>query len=143
MTDIEEIVLYNRTDCCASRLRDITVSILDGTGTSVFDSDPLNPENVEGGGQPGVGPATITVDLQEAAGKAVKGRFVRVSRTPDPDLSGSAGQGSGGVWPVDEANVLSLAEVEVFAPVTCPPQGDTHCTASSFRAIRGGPECTR
>ena len=44
---IGSIVLWNRTDCCQSRLRDITVRILgaDGAATN-YTSALLNPENV-------------------------------------------------------------------------------------------------
>ncbi len=103
------IILYNRADCCRSRLRDITVSILDGPGGNViYESDLLNPENILGAG--GLdGPEILKVDLLEGLGSAILGRVVRVVRTPDPDLSGTSGQGS-----EDEADVLSLAEVEVI-----------------------------
>ena len=119
--DLALVVLYNRTDCCGSRLRDVRVSILDGAGDPVWESDLLNPEN-ELGAFP-LGPPQLSVNLIELAGKAVKGQVVRVHRTPDLDLSGTGGQGN-----VDEATVLSLAEVEVFAlPSDCPAAGDTHC----------------
>ena len=41
------VCIFNRTSCCASRLRDITVSILDDTPEKavVFESPLLNPEN--------------------------------------------------------------------------------------------------
>ena len=39
--------------------------------------------------------------------------MVRVTRTPDPHLSGTGGQGN-----QDEANVLSLGDVETFATAT-------------------------
>ena len=114
---IEEIVIYNRGDgCCASRLRDITVRILslDGTATN-FTSALLNPENALGGG--GIaGPATLTINLTSLTGSTVSGGRVRITRTPDPDLSGTGGQGN-----ADEANVLSLGEVVVTgftAPLT-------------------------
>jgi len=119
MTDIGEIVLYNRTSCCGSRLRDITVSVLNDVGDPVYTSDLLNPENT-GYAYPN-GPATITIDIVEEVGGIVQGQIVRVTRAPDPDLSGTGGQGN-----PDEANVLSLGEVEVFA-TACPTDGDTHC----------------
>ncbi len=107
---IQKIVLHNRAGCCPSRLRDITVSILDSSGTNVaYESALLNPENVLGGGVASGGPATLTVDLVAATGAVVEGGKVRVVRTPDPDLSGSDGDGNS-----DEADVLSLAEVEVL-----------------------------
>jgi hypothetical protein len=114
---LQTIVLHNRADCCRSRLRDITVSILDAPGGNLlFQTELLNPENVLGGGGTG-GPESLTVDLVQATGGPpnqpppglVLGRAIRVVRTPDPDLSGSGGQGN-----ADEADVLSLAEVEVF-----------------------------
>ncbi len=96
------IVLNNRTSCCQSRLRDITVSVLDDADDVVYASALLNPENVDGG------PRQIAVDLLDQVG-GVLGRKVRVHRTPDPDLSGTQGAGN-----ADEAAVLSLAEVEVY-----------------------------
>jgi len=107
---ISEIILHNRDDCCGSRLRDITVEILDASDNVVFTSELLNPENVLGGSMVNVGPETLRLDLVELTGAAVLGRTVRVTRTPDPDFSGS-----GGVGPVGEENVLSLGEVEIFA----------------------------
>lgn len=107
---IGSIVLHNRTSN-QSRLRDITVQILNlaGTGTN-YTSALLNPENVLGGGVVNVGPATLSLNLTQLTGGLVLGGRVRVIRTPDPDLSGSGGSGSG-----SEPNVLSLAEVEVLA----------------------------
>lgn len=99
---IERVILHNRTSCCGSRLRDITVEILDPSGASNYTSALLNPENVL------AGPPTITLNLTQLTGGLVLGAKVRVTRTPDPDLSGGAGN-------ADEADVLSLAEVEVMA----------------------------
>ncbi|HON07166.1 MAG TPA: discoidin domain-containing protein, partial [Verrucomicrobiota bacterium] len=102
---ITSIVLYNRTSCCQSRLRDIIVQILDQDGVTVLYTSPLlNPEN-SGYGYPN-GPATLTIDLSSSP---VFGQFIRVRRIADPDLSGSGGQGN-----QDEPNVLSLAEVIVM-----------------------------
>ena len=50
------------------------------------------------------------------------GKIVRIHRVSDPDLSGSGGQGN-----TDEANVLSLGEVEIYSPVDCGGTGDVHC----------------
>lgn len=94
-------------DCCPSRLRDITIEIVqfDGDvfadftgGTVVFTSELLNPENVIGGGTATSGPVSLSVDAEGAVGN-----MVRVRRTPDPDLSGSGGAGN-----ADEGTVLSL-----------------------------------
>jgi len=107
---IYSVVLFNRTSCCGSRLRDITIQILstnaDGTVTN-FTSSLLNPENA-GYTYPN-GPAYLSNNLVVLTGGPVSGRIVRVSRTPDPDLSGTQMQGN-----ADEANVLSLGEVVVY-----------------------------
>jgi len=79
------IVVYNRTSCCGSRLRDITVSVLDAAEQAVFTSALLNPENT-GYSYPN-GPARLTVDLVAETGGPVTGRIVRVARTIDDDLS--------------------------------------------------------
>jgi hypothetical protein len=121
--DIAFIDLYNRTSCCGSRLRDITVSVhdvsflVDPASEPLWASPLLNPENVLGAFP--AGPPRLSVELPQP----VKARFVRVVRTADPDLSGTGGQGN-----QDEADVLSLAEVEVWElPADCPAVGDTHC----------------
>lgn len=106
---IERIIVRNRITCCGSRLRDITVEIMATNGiTTNYVSQLLNPENA-GFTYPN-GPAFLELDLVGLTGNAVPGGFVRVKRKPDPDLSGTAGQGT-----VDEPNVLSVGEVEVIA----------------------------
>jgi len=108
---ITSIILHNRDNCCTSRFRDLTVLILDGPdGDILFESDLLNEENILGGGG-AAGPESLMVDLVELLGDAVAGSVVRVVRTPDPDLSGT-----GGVGNPDEADVLSLGEVEIYSP---------------------------
>ena len=111
--EIERIVVHNRGGgCCQSRLRDITVSIREfsfaedpfGDEDPLFESDLLNEENELGGGGTG-GPRELTIELDEP----ITGQFVRVTRLPDPDLSGTGGAGN-----ADEPNVLSVGEVEVF-----------------------------
>ncbi len=127
--DIAEIILYNRTSCCGSRLRDITVFILDSwedDAQVLWESELLNPEN-ELGEFP-TGPAELRLDIVELNGSPVSGRVVRVVREPDDDLSGSDGQGNN-----DEATVLQLGEVEIFELPDCPDagsadDGDTHCS---------------
>lgn len=105
---IAGISLFNRlgecrdTDDCRSRLRDITVSVLDEAGNPVWTSGLLNAENML------QSPDRLHVDLTLLNGTAVVGHSVRVQRQSDPDLSGSGGQGG-----ESEANVLALAEVEV------------------------------
>ncbi|MEO1573620.1 MAG: cytochrome c peroxidase, partial [Pseudomonadota bacterium] len=94
---METIVLYNRTSCCGSRLRDIRVQVFRGAAL-VYASDLLNPENVLNS------PATLVIDLPAA----LTGDRVVVTRQPDTDLSGTNGAGNR-----DEAGVLSLAEVVI------------------------------
>ncbi|MCX8157985.1 MAG: lamin tail domain-containing protein [Verrucomicrobiae bacterium] len=106
---ISRVILYNRSSCCQSRLRDIRVLILSTNVSGIvtnWQSPLLNPENA-GYTYPN-GPMSITVDVVALNGEPVLGRMVRVIRIPDPDLSGSGGQGN-----ADEPNVLSLAEVVV------------------------------
>ena len=132
MLEIEEIRLVNRRGCCPSRLRDIIVTILDASGENVlFESDLLNPENEIGGSQASAGPDELVVALEPT----VTGQIVRVERVPDPDLSGSNGEGN-----ADEGTVLSLAEVFVFGPSDC-EVGDTHCNGLDIVAEPedGGP----
>lgn len=107
------VEIFNRAssngtlDCCPSRLRDITIEIVqfDGDvntdftgGVVTFSSELLNPENVIGGGVASSGPVSL---LANAGGAA--GNMVRVRRTPDPDLSGTGGAGN-----ADEGSVLSI-----------------------------------
>lgn len=107
-TTIHSITITNRTTCCQSRLRDITITILDAALVPVWTSPLLNPENT--GFVAPAGPATLSVDLVALTGAPVVGRHVRVSRTPDPDNSGTGGT----ITTVDEQNVLSLAEVQII-----------------------------
>ena len=110
-TAIYSVILFNRTSCCGSRLRDITIEILSTNATGEvtnFRSVLLNPENA--GYTYPAGPAAITNDLVALTGGPVLGQIIRVRRTPDGDLSGSGGQGN-----TDEAAVLSLGEVVVNA----------------------------
>lgn len=102
--EIRRIVLHNRAECCQTRFRDLTVTLLAADGrTALWTSALLNPENRLDS------PASITLDLLELDVEPVPARFVRVSRTPDPDLSGSNGIGN-----PDEDSVLSLGDVEVY-----------------------------
>ncbi len=105
---IHSVTVRNRGDgCCQSRLRDITISILDDTFTPVWTSAVLNPDNT--GYTAPAGPATLSVDIVALTGNPVVGRHVRVSRTADPDGSGNGGTPG----TVDEQNVLSMSEVEI------------------------------
>lgn len=111
---IFSVVLYNRTSCCGSRLRDITLEILSTNQSGLvtnYTSPLLNPENA-GFTYPN-GPANLSNNLVALTGGPVFGQIIRVRRTPDPDLSGTGGQGN-----TDEAAVLSLGEVAVNATTT-------------------------
>jgi hypothetical protein len=108
IAQISSITVRKRGDnCCGSRLRDITVQILDEALAPIYTSALLNPENA--GFTYPAGPASLSIDLVALTGGSLAGRHVRISRTADPDLSGTGGQGD-----VNEQNVLSMGEVEVF-----------------------------
>ena len=125
---IEEVILHNRVSCCGSRLRDITVTLLDDIGNVVFVSALLNPENVL------ESPDQIGVDLIALTGGAVTASVLEVSRTSDPDLSGS-----GGVGNADEPDVLSLAEVEVFGRFeSSPPPTEEFCGPETTELLSNG-----
>ncbi len=105
---VSTITVRNRGDnCCGSRLRDITIEVLDDALNPVFTSPLLNPENT--GFVYPAGPAALSVDLVALTGGTVSGRHVRISRKTDPDLSGTGGQGD-----TNEQNALSMGEVEVI-----------------------------
>jgi predicted outer membrane repeat protein len=108
-TSLRQVVLHNRSDCCHSRLRDITIEIIDSQDRVQFTSGLLNPENVLGNMTIHEGPESLALDLVALTGGSVVGRTVRVARTPDPDFSGVGGIG------IDaDRNVLSLSEVELL-----------------------------
>ncbi|REL26361.1 DUF1929 domain-containing protein [Thalassotalea euphylliae] len=123
----EQIVLHNRG--ASSRLRDITVSIVNNDGSSVYQSSLLNPENNLNS------PTQISLDLVALTGGSVTGAQIVINRAPDPDLSGGAGN-------TDEANVLSLAEVEVHGCDLPPAISSTNIalgkTVSQSSTTHGG-----
>lgn len=96
--------------CCFSRLRDITIELRAADGTVLATSPLLNPENA--GYVFPDGPPL----LEHSFDPSVVARIVRVVRTPDPDLSGTSGQG----YPVEhEAELLEPSEIRVFgSPIT-------------------------
>ena len=99
---IEKITLRNRADCCASRLRDITLQVLNESGSLTnFHSSLLNPENALNS------PAALVLDFNLLPQGLVSGSRVRILRTPDPDLSGGGNTG-------DDVDVLSMSEVEIL-----------------------------
>lgn len=94
---LEEVTLTNRQDCCADRLRDITVTVLDGSGAEIFNSGLLNPANVLG--FTGNSGGTLYVDFTGP----ITGRTLVVTRNPDlSDPNASNG------------SILSLGEVTVI-----------------------------
>ncbi len=127
--DIGSIVIHNRDNCCHSRLRDLIVTVQNAAGDVVYESDLLNPENELGGGVLNVGPDSITIDLQFGEG-VVAAKTVTIRRVPDPDLSGTAGEGN-----PDEANILSLGEVQIYPPLECPDEGDTTCDGLDVEVV--------
>ncbi len=102
---VQSIVLRNRAGL-GSRLRDITVYVLDDQDQPLFKSQYLNRNNRDNA------PASISVDLLALTGAPVRGSRIRVVRTPDPLLLATNNVGN-----ADESNVLSLAEVEVLGCV--------------------------
>ncbi|MFT7302836.1 MAG: hypothetical protein ACI8UZ_001674 [Akkermansiaceae bacterium] len=95
---LEDITLTNRQDCCADRLRDIVVKVLDGTGTNVFSSTTLNEGNAMGFANAAGG--TLFVDFPAA----LMGQTVLVERIVDT---------TAGVT-VNESSILSLGEVTII-----------------------------
>jgi hypothetical protein len=97
---LDSMELFNRTDCCGGRLRDITVEVLDYNDQVVYTSPLLNPDNSLGGGEAdyAVGPSSpLTLSLG-----GVLGRHVRISRTVEGTANG-------------DQSVLSLSEVRVWS----------------------------
>jgi hypothetical protein len=103
---IDQIVIRNRTDCCQSRLRDLVVSIRNAAGSTVFyESAVLNPENVLGS------PSELRIQLTNELTGSIAGNRVRITRLMDADFSG-------GGTTADDAEVLSLSEVEVSGRIS-------------------------
>ncbi|HWB04675.1 MAG TPA: discoidin domain-containing protein [Verrucomicrobiales bacterium] len=97
--NLSNFIISNRVGCCPERLRDITVTVKDGLGASIYTSALLNPENALGG------PADLTGSFPGG----MQGRYVTISRIADPDHSGA------GSFPtLDDGNVLSMSEVRIF-----------------------------
>lgn len=91
----QRVVLFNRTSCCQLRLRDITVSVLDGDFNEIWVSPLLNELNIMNS------PAQLICNIQQLnGGVPVVGRIVRVARM--------------GLGSTDDENALSLAEVDII-----------------------------
>ncbi|MEX2185716.1 MAG: discoidin domain-containing protein [Pirellulales bacterium] len=124
---LDSLTIYNRGGgCCQSRLRDITVEVFDFAGNSVYLSPLLNAENVLGGGGTG-GPPQLDIPAL-----GVLGRTIKITRTPDPDLSGT-----GGVGNADEGSVLSIGEVVGLANNLALNQPVTESSNIGYAAANG------
>lgn len=132
---LQTVNLHNRESCCGSRLRDITIEVLNNAGMTVFTSPLLNPEN-SGFTYPN-GPPDILFDFAGAnGGSPLFGQTVRVRRTGDADLSGTGQQGNNG-----EPSVLSLGEVTVIGgsvpePASAALLGGAALALSGLRRFR-------
>jgi len=107
---IESVEILNLSgplgpDCCRSRLRDIIIQVLEARpfppGGLNVSSPLLNPENRAFTFPDGPRTLSHRFNLTEPA------QVVRINRLPDPDLSGTGGQGD----PLEEANILAVREV--------------------------------
>jgi hypothetical protein len=87
---IEEIAIWNRSDCCGNRLSNFRVSVLDDSSRPVWQQDFK-------------GPVAQGLSKVFKPGTHVKGRFVKVQ------ILGKNKEGNG---------FLSLAEVQVFGKFT-------------------------
>lgn len=112
---IASIRLYNRTDCCAERLYNIDVTVLDAAGAEVWREPTINP--VAEGTSPTTPGATLSLTLDPP----VLGRSVRVDKT--------AVNGAGSTeW-------LSLAEVVVTGRLASPYES---ALTTDLGAVHGG-----
>lgn len=93
---LENVTLFNRTSNQV-RLRDITVTVLDGVGTEIFNSGLLNPTTV---------PITTVPSIFVDFAGPITGRTLVVTRTPDL-TDANSGNGS----------ILSLGEVTIIGSV--------------------------
>ena len=133
---IEKVILYNRTNCCPERLRDITVSILaaDGT-TSNYVSALLNESNQLGG------PLTIEIDLVlEAAPSALK-RATEKTWHPPMYLLPPAGWVwiAGGSVALSTRTSTSPREITLASCSLVPPDGSFVRTTRTIWPVIGLP----
>ncbi len=91
---IEEIVIWNRSDCCGNRLSNFRVSVLDDSSVEVWSSPKEFKGPVEQGG---------SVSFKPDLPKDKRGLYVKVQ------IQGKNKEGNG---------FLSLAEVQVFGEFT-------------------------
>ena len=90
-TNIEEVILYNRADCCANRLSDVHVFVSSTPFGNQTLSELLSQTDIYHQYLPGAQPGQVTLSVNSA------GQYVRVQ------LAGT--------------NFLSLAEVQVMGQV--------------------------
>jgi hypothetical protein len=92
---IQQVNIENRVACCPERLRDITVTVLDGSGATLWTSALLNPGNALGG------PAVLSLDIQALnGGVPILGNQVVITRTSSS--------------PTDDGNILAMSEVNII-----------------------------
>ncbi len=120
---LESVSMFNRSNCCGERLRDITVSVLDGMGGTVFTSALLNPGNILG--FTGVNQGGLDVNFSALnGGSPIVGRTVVITRTRDA------------VGPTaDDRSVLSLGEVQVFGGTIPEPSSVLFLGFSAFALL--------
>lgn len=125
-TEVVQVVLRNRLDCCPERLRDITVSLLAPDGETVrWVSDRLNPDGILGG------PEFLGIDLFEENVGPVAAQFVRIQREPIPGTTS------------DHGHALSLAEVEVRGLAPSPLLAYVDTDVTEAMAGRNASLCAR
>lgn len=94
---LQQVQIFNRLDCCGSRLSDIQVEVLDGNGSSSYASSILNPSNSLSS------PEIIEVDFISLTGASVSGKKLRVTRIVNTD------------GPLnDETSTLAISEVVIL-----------------------------
>ncbi len=118
MMQIQSVNLHNREGCCPERLRDITVSVLDGSGTTLWTSALLNPANALGS------PTDIFLDIAALnGGNPLVGQSILVSRTSSSGIT------------QDDGNVLALGEVTVIGGSVIPEPGAVSLAALGALAL--------
>ncbi len=111
--EVRRVVIYNRTDCCQDRLRDITISAWSGTDETlppVFTSALLNA-----GGE-FVDPVSLQVELP--AGLSV--RKIRIHRKPN--LAPAPG-------------ILSVSEVQLYTAMDVALPWNTDLTSANIAGL--------
>ncbi len=122
---ISKIVIYNRTNCCKARLRDLDIVIKDSAGNVVYqysDNDfagtYLNAGNSDyllsaTNNSTSLGPTSLTLNLLEdspiGAGGPVEGQTIIIYRHQDLNYRSTySGENN------DDKNVLSIGELEIW-----------------------------